>query len=97
MAAGRADGRVTLPVQDCSRTYGGALRFLRFTTLDPLTITVEALAARLTGDLASGTHGDGLHTLARCGEVTLLDTKRLVRSWRRYGVDLNRRLKRMVS
>ncbi len=91
------DGRVTLPVQDCSRTYGGALRFLRFTTLDPLTTVVEHLPARLTGDLVSGTHSDGLHTLARCGEVTLLDTKRLVKSWGRYGVDLNRRLKRLVS
>lgn len=91
------DGLVTLPVQDCSGTYGGAIRFLRFTTLKPHLIAVEHLPSRLTGDLASSTHHDGLHTLTSCGALTLLDTKRIVRSWARYGVDLKRRWKRFVT
>ena len=91
------DGLVTLPVQDCSQTYGGAIRFLRFTRLEPTRIEVEHRPSRLTGDLVSPTHRDGLHTLASCGDLTLLDTKRISRSWARYGVDLQRRMKRLKS
>ncbi len=90
-----ADGHVTLPVQDCSQTYGGALRFLRFTTLDPKHVAVEHLNSRLTGDLISSTHGDGLHTLSRCGNLTLIDTKRIARSWTRYAINLQRRIRRL--
>lgn len=91
------DGLVTLPVQDCSQTYGGAIRFVRFTTLEPDRIATEHLPVRLTGDLASPTHCDGLHTLSSCGNLTLLDTKRIVRSWASYGVNLTRRIKRFMS
>lgn len=91
------DGLVTLPVQDCGQTYGGAIRFLRFTILEPNLIAVERRPARLTGDLVSSTHRDGLHTFASCGNLTLLDTKRIARTWARYGVDLQRRVKRLVS
>ncbi len=91
------DGRITLPVQDCSQTYGGAIRFLRFTTLNPDLIETEHLAATLTGDLVSDTHRDGLHTLAACGDLTLLDVKCIAHPWARYAVDLKRRMKRLVS
>jgi hypothetical protein len=92
-----ADGMVTLPVQDCSQTYGGAIRFLRFTTLEPRRIEFEHLSPRLTGGLVSPTHRDGLHTFSACGSLTLLDTKRITRSIARYGVDLRRRMRRLVS
>ncbi len=90
-------GLVILPVQDCSRTYGGALRFLRFNTLTEDRIEVEHLAPSLTGDLVSDSHRDGFHTLSCCGELTLIDTKRIVRPWGRYAVDLRRRVRRLVS
>jgi hypothetical protein len=90
-----ADGKVLLPVQDCSLTYGGALRILRFTTLVPDAIAVEHCATRLTGDLASPTHQDGCHTLSQCGELTLIDVKRVDRSWARYPMDLKRRAARL--
>jgi hypothetical protein len=92
-----ADGQVTLPVQDCSETYGGAIRFLRFTTLEPFWITAAHSQTRLTGDLASPSHPDGCHTLSACGDVTLIDTKRIARSWGRYGIDLRRRAGRLVA
>jgi len=92
-----ADGRVILPVQDCSRTYGGAIRFLRFTTLQPGRIEVEHLDGQLTGDLVSTSHREGLHTFAACGDLTLLDTKRITHPWSRYAVDLRRRARRLVS
>ena len=90
-----ADRAVILPVQDCSRTYGGAIRFLRFASLAPDRITVEHLAPRLTGDSVSSSHGDGLHTLAGCGDLTLIDTKRIVRSPARLAIDLRRRVARI--
>lgn len=89
------DGALVLPVQDCSRTYGGALRFLQFTELTPDSLSFEHLVPRLTGDLFSTTHTEGCHTLAQCGDLTLVDTKRIVRSWSRHAVDLRRRLARL--
>lgn len=91
------DGKVTLPVQDCSRTYGGAIRFLRFDVLTPERIEARHLLGQLTGGLVSDTHTAGLHTLAACGNLTLLDTKRIARPWGRYAVDLKRRVRRLVS
>jgi hypothetical protein len=91
-----SDGKVILPVQDCSRTYGGAIRFVRFTTLTPARIEAEHLPGTLTGDLVSDSHRDGLHTLSACGNLTLIDTKRIARPWGRYAVDLKRRVKRLV-
>ena len=91
------DDKLILPVQDCSRTYGGAIRFLKFTTLTPDDITTEHLDSILTGDLASANYPDGLHTLSACGRCTLIDVKRITRSWSRYGVDIKRRFHRLVS
>ncbi len=90
-----ADGKLILPVQDCSRTYGGAIRFLRFTELTRQRIKYEHLASAVTGKLISSTHCDGCHTLASCGDLTLIDTKRIVHSWGRYPVDFKRRLLRV--
>jgi len=92
-----ADGSVVLPVQDCSQTYGGALRFLQFTALFPDHIAFEHLGACLTGGLFSPTHTDGCHTAARCGDLTLIDAKRIVRTWGRHCVNLNRRFKQLVG
>jgi hypothetical protein len=89
------EGFVVLPVQDCSVTYGGAARFLKFTTLSPSQITVSHLPTRLTGDLASPTHHDGLHTVSSCGDLTLIDTKRIVRSWSRHRINLQRRIAKL--
>ena len=90
------DGAVILPVQDCSRTYGGALRFLRFTSLTPGHIACKRLdAPALTGDLFSASHADGCHTLAQCGNFTLVDTKRIVSSWSRHKINLQRQMARL--
>jgi hypothetical protein len=91
------DGKLILPVQDCSRTYGGAIRFVKFTLLTPDHVLTERLDSTLTGDLASSTHVDGLHTLSACGQLTLIDAKRITRPWSRYAINLKRRLKRLIS
>ncbi len=89
------DGAVMLPVQDCSETYGGAIRLLRFDVLEPEDISARHVGVRLTGELVSDSHEDGFHTLAACGDCTLIDVKRIERSWARPVVDLGRRLRRM--
>lgn len=91
------DGLVVLPVQDCSQTYGGAIRFLKFTDLTETRITVEQQPAILSGGLLSEAYAEGLHTFSRCGEATLVDVKRIDRSQARRLVDLKRRLLRRRS
>jgi hypothetical protein len=69
-----ADG-VVLPVQDCTRTYGGAIRPLRIGRLDPEGF--EAVAGEALGPpRVAGRFDRGLHTLSSAGGVTLLDAKR---------------------
>lgn len=89
------DGTLILPVQDCSRTYGGGIRFLRFNTLTPGYIAIERVGPTLTGDLFSETHGDGCHTLAHCGDCTLIDTKRTEHLWSRHKINVQRYLTRL--
>ena len=74
------EGTVILPVQDCSVTYGGALRFLSFTTLTPDHLAFAHVGPRFTGDHFSPSHPDGCHKMAQCGALTLIDTRRIVRS-----------------
>ena len=88
------DGMVVLPVQDCSRTYGGGIRFLKFMLLSPEAIVARRIGPALTGELFSATHPDGCHTLSRCGDLTLVDTKRVAHEWSRHWVNLQRNLSR---
>lgn len=67
-----------LPVQDCTRTYGGAVRVLKILALSPHRFEAEA-SAPLLPPLSAGAYGQGLHTLSACGPVTLFDVKRVER------------------
>jgi hypothetical protein len=89
----RVDDALRLPVQDCSRTYGGAIRLLRVDELTPDSFRAEA--GPLLGPPASaGAFQDGLHTFAACGPVTLIDVKRIDRSPRGLAIDVARRFGR---
>ena len=85
-------GNLLLPVQDCHITYGGALRFLRFDRLEPEAVVCSHLPVSLTGGLAARDYPDGLHTFSACGDLTLIDVKRISRSYGRHLVNLQRRL-----
>lgn len=87
------DGRLQLPVQDCSRTYGGAIRLLRIDELTPDRFTAEA-GPPITAPVSAGRYRDGLHTLAACGGVTLIDVKRIDRSAAGLAIGVGRRLGR---
>jgi hypothetical protein len=69
------DGRIVLPVQDCRRTYGGAIRPLTITELTPDRFTADPGPA-LVAPAAAAPYVEGLHTLAAAGPVTLVDVKR---------------------
>lgn len=83
------DGVLTLPVQDCSRTYGGAIRLLSVHTLTPERFEAEA-GATIAAPAAAAPYVDGLHTLSACGEVTLVDVKRIDRSSGGLAIDAGR-------
>jgi hypothetical protein len=68
-----------LPVQDCTRTYGGALRVLKILELSPRRFEAETTAPLLP-PVGAGAYCQGLHTLSACGPVTLFDVKRVDRS-----------------
>jgi hypothetical protein len=89
------DGRVMLPVQDCSRTYGGGLRPLWFDVLTPERIELSA-GAPLSTAAAFTPFTDGLHTLAAAGEVTLIDVKRTQFSLRGLLLDVQRKVRRKL-
>lgn len=73
------NGVPCLPVQDCTRTYGGALRVLKIAELSARSFVAEA-SASLRPPSGAGAYRQGLHTLSACGQVTLFDVKRVDRS-----------------
>ena len=85
------DGKLVLPMQDCTRTYGGAIRPLTVTTLTP--DAFEAVAGDAIGAPPSfGAYVEGLHTLSAAGPVTLLDAKRRHISAATLWLDAKRKL-----
>ncbi|HEY3696472.1 glucosamine inositolphosphorylceramide transferase family protein [Phenylobacterium sp.] len=89
-------GVLTLPVQDCVRTYGAAIRLLRIRELTPDGFAADA-AAPIAAPTAAAPYRDGLHTLSACGDLTLVDVKRTDRSLGGLAIDAGRVLGRWRS
>jgi hypothetical protein len=87
-------GKLHLPVQDCSDTYGGALQILQVTALSPTEFSAEPVAHIAARPLGHH-YSDGCHTLSACGPVTLVDVKHVLHSPMRLLIDLQRRLRRI--
>ena len=64
------NGVLTIPMQDCRRTYGGAIRPLTVTTLTPTAFAATA------GELIVAPGADGFHTISAAGPITLIDVKK---------------------
>ena len=83
------DGNVVLPTQDCSSTYGGAIRLLHLDRLDP-----DGIAWRegrlIAPDPNWAPYAKGLHTLSSAGAVTLIDAKAIDRTGRGWLIDAAR-------
>jgi hypothetical protein len=71
----RRDIAVHLPVQECSGTYGSAVRVLRIDRLQPDGITA-ALTDTFTAPSAAAPFTSGCHTFSGAGPFTLIDVKR---------------------
>jgi hypothetical protein len=89
------DGVVVLPVQDCSETYGGAIRLLRFTVLTPDRVEMAA-SERIEAPAGFAPYVEGLHTLAAAGPVTLIDVKRTELSLHGLSIEAIREGKKLV-
>lgn len=91
----RIDGDIVLPVQDCSATYGGAIRPLRITTLTPDRFEAKAGEA-LIAPPAFSPYVEGLHTLSAAGDLTLVDAKRRQISAQTLALDAGRQVRKAM-
>jgi len=89
------DGHVMLPVQDCSATYGGAIRPLWFDRLDPSRAEMRA-GPPIGGGATLAPYSEGLHTLAAAGEVTLIDAKRTELSLHGLSIEAIREARKLL-
>ncbi|CAN5172062.1 hypothetical protein BH09PSE3_BH09PSE3_17170 [soil metagenome] len=83
------DGALVIPLQDCSTTYGGAIRALTIRHIDPTNFEAS-IGPAMVGGSAFAPYVDGLHTLSDCGDVTLFDAKRIDRSPAKWLIDAAR-------
>jgi hypothetical protein len=88
------DGAVVLPVQDCSATYGGAIRLLRFSVLTPDRVAMAA-GDRIEAPAKFAPYIEGLHTLAAAGDMTLIDVKRTELSLHGLSIEAVREMKKL--
>ena len=90
------DGVIVLPVQDCTRTYGGAIRPLTIHALTPNTFEAE-LGDPLLAPPAAAPFVEGLHTLSSAGPVTLVDMKRTELSLLGLSIQARREVKKLFA
>ncbi|MEO7786661.1 MAG: formyl transferase [Sphingomicrobium sp.] len=88
------DGRLVIPLQDNVATYGSAIRLLEVAALTPDRLEAS-LGARIAPPASAVPYSEGLHTLSACGDITLIDVKRVDRSGRGWLIDGQRLLSRL--
>ncbi len=88
------DGQIVLPVQDCSRTYGGAIRPLTMTTLTKERFATE-IGDALKPPVSCAPYVEGFHTLSAAGSVTLVDMKRTELSLHGLSIEAVREVKKL--
>ena len=88
------DGRLTLPMQDCTETYGSAIRLLTTETSPNESMRFQE-SFRITAPQGAFPFTAGLHTLSAAGDVTLIDAKRILRNVpARAGIDLRHHIEK---
>ena len=92
----RSGAGLILPVQDCGRTYGGAIRPLRIATLTPDHFDAT-LGEPITAPPSAAPFGEGLHTIAAAGPVTLVDVKRTILSLHGLSIEAGRHARRWLG
>ncbi|MFT8737384.1 MAG: formyl transferase [Zymomonas mobilis] len=66
---------LTLPVQDCTSTYGLAIRPLLFDNLNPDLITCS-VGEQIEIPPSLAPYVEGMHTLSAVGDMTIIDAKK---------------------
>jgi len=89
------DGQIILPVQDCSRTYGGAIKPLEINILTPERFDARA-GTTLAAPASAAPFIEGLHTLSGAGPVTLVDMKRTELSLEGLAIELRREVGKLA-
>lgn len=90
------DGQIVLPVQDCSQTYGEAVRPLHISKLTGDCFEAE-LGRSIRPPHAVAPYSSGLHTLSAAGDVTLIDAKRICTPMPSLAVEARYRTSRLHS
>lgn len=86
----QAGNRDFLPLQDCSKTYGGKIDLYEIEQLSRDRAKLKEFASLAPEDVQTR-YLDGLHTLSACGPVTLFDVKEIDPSSKRRWINLRRR------
>jgi hypothetical protein len=89
------DGILYLPVQDCRKTYGGALGLLRFNILSKEECETELLPF-LAPENLTGKNFSGLHHFSGCKGLICIDAKTIDASPARFFINLQKRLRRLM-
>lgn len=84
-------GRLYRPAQDCTERYGWRLALNEVTRLSPEEF--EEVPLRWIGPLTNSPYPHGFHTLAACGDVTLVDAKWSGLNWRVLRARLARKVR----
>lgn len=90
------NGKLVLPVQDCTQTYGGAIRPLTFDELTPERIVTHAGSPIRRPD-SYAPYTEGMHTLSAVGNVTLIDAKYTDLSAYGIGLQAYREVKKILA
>ncbi|MDB5685508.1 MAG: formyl transferase [Rhizorhabdus sp.] len=83
------DGKLIVPLQDCSQTYGGAVKLLKIERLTPSAFEAD-ICATISAPASFAPYIEGLHTLSHCGDLTFFDAKRISRSPRKWAINVAR-------
>lgn len=89
------NGQVMLPVQDCSWTYGGAIRPLWFEELTPDRVVTHA-GSKIKIPEQFAPYTEGMHTLAAAGPATLFDVKRTELSVHGLSIEIIRETRKLL-
>lgn len=85
------DGQLMVPLQDCTRTYGGSVLPLWFDALTP-----DRFSARMGAPLEPlpgyAPYNRGLHTISAAGDRTLIDVKRITMTPHTLAMDVRYKL-----